>query len=284
MYDFFKRRQDIIIFVVLFIVSISLLMASLRGKKSLSFVENAALFTFAPFQNALDYSSNKVSIIWNDYLSLVDARIENESLKKDIKKLEYENSALLEQLANYKRLDTLLTFPNLTDVSFEAVRIIGKDTASKVKVITINKGSKHGIKVDMPVVTYQGLVGRVASVSTSSAKALLISDVRSAIDAIVQETRDGLVVVGVNTPKLETRYLAVKANVKNGQRVISSGMGGAFPKGLLIGFLEDVKETENRLFMDAKLRPAVDLARLEEALVLKDTTALQHPPEDTLEK
>ncbi len=284
MYDFFKRRQDIIIFVVLFIVSISLLMASLRGKKSLSFIENAALFTFAPFQNALDYSSNKASIIWNDYLSLVDARIENESLKKDIEKLEYENSALLEQLANYKRLDTLLTFPNLTDVSFEAVRIIGKDTASKVKVITINKGSKRGIKVDMPVVTHKGLVGRVASVSTSSAKVLLISDVRSAIDAIVQETRDGLVVVGVNTPKLETRYLAVKANVKNGQRVISSGMGGAFPKGLLIGFLEDVKETENRLFMDAKLRPAVDLARLEEALVLKDTTTLQHPPEDTLEK
>jgi rod shape-determining protein MreC len=121
----------------------------------------------------------------------------------------------------------------------------------------------------MPVVTHRGLVGRVVRVSYASSKVLLITDIRSAVDCVVQETRDSLVAIGQSSRELEVKYLNVDAKVTKDDRVISSGLGRVFPKGLLIGSLSNIGKVGDSLFLKAKLSPSVDLARIEEVLIIR---------------
>lgn len=265
----FRRRQDIIILLVLLVITLSILLTNLREKSSLNFIEKAIVGALAPFQDAVGWTAARASMVWDDYIHLVNVRQENKELKLRARRLAFENSLLVEKLKFYRRLDKLLTFPMLDTTRFEAARVIGRDTTDRVKLITINKGEKNGVGKDMPVVTHRGLVGRVISSSWGAAKVLLITDVRSAIDGIMQKSRDSVVIVGANSPLLEAKYLAVGADVKDGDRVISSGLGGVFPKGLVIGELTNVRIQRDSLFLSARLEPMADLNKLEEVLVLK---------------
>jgi len=244
-------------------------MSNLRAKKSLNFAERTVVSILAPFQNVVDWSVLQVTTTWDDYVVLLDTREENKRLLVSLDMLEFEKHALEEKLKSYERLEKLLTFPDLINVPFEVARVIGRDTANRMKVITLNKGSLHGIEMNMPVVTHRGLVGRVMKVTHVACKVLLITDVRSAIDAIVEDSRDGLIVAGANSPLLETKYLDVNADVKEGAGIISSGLGGVFPKGLFIGRLKNIIKKEGDLFLNARLSLAVDVNRLEEVLILK---------------
>lgn len=269
MNDFYRKHQDLIIISSLLIVTLFLLLSNLREKSSLNIVERAVLSVFAPFQESVSWGVGKASMVWDDYIYLVDVHEKNKRLKKAADKLSFENNILVERIKLYGRLEKLVTLPRLDETEFEVASVIGRDTTGRALLVTINKGSENGVKENMPVVTHKGLAGRVVRVSSSAAKVLLITDVRSAIDAIVQETRDGLVATGSNLPLLDTRYLAVNAKVKDGDRVISSGFGGTFPKGLLIGILKDAHSVKDSLFKTAKIIPAADLNHLEEVIVLK---------------
>jgi len=266
---FFKKHQDFVVLAVLLILTLAILLSNLKEKSSLNFAEKAVVTALAPFQDAVGWTAAKLAMVWEDYINLVDTKKENRELKGRVDRLAFENSLLVERLKFYQRLDKLLSFPSVNTAAFEAARVIGRDTTDRVKLITINKGAGRGIRENMPVVTYEGLVGRVARVAWGASKVLLITDVRSAIDALAQDTRDSMVVAGTNSPFLEARYLAVNAKVKNGDRIISSGLGGVFPKGLLIGELRDVRTQRDSLFTSAKVAPMVNLDRLEEVLVLK---------------
>ncbi|MGK7344726.1 MAG: rod shape-determining protein MreC [Candidatus Nitrospinota bacterium M3_3B_026] len=269
MNGFFKKRRDLAILLVLTAASFSLLLVNLREESSLSVLEKVVIAAVAPFQEAVSWTVSRTAAVWEDYVYLVNLRQENKDLKSKVDRLTFENSLLVERLKSYQRLDRLLTFPRLDTAVFEAARVIGRDTTDRMKVIIINKGSNHGIGEDMPVVTSRGLVGRVAGVSWRASKVLLITDVRSAIDAIAQDSREGMVIVGTNSPLLEARYLDVMADVKEGDKVISSGLGGVFPKGMLIGALTDVRRKRGALFLSARVAPFVDLNGLEEVLVIK---------------
>jgi rod shape-determining protein MreC len=269
MNDFFRRRQDIIILVVLLFISITLLGSNLKRRQPISLAENAALTLLSPFQEAVEWVVMSVYGVWDRYLYLVDLKDENARLRTMSDKLAFENLLLVERLKSYQRLDSLLTFPSLDETPFEAAQVIGRDPTDRSKVLILNKGAKHGIAANMPVVTHRGVVGRIVSAGWSSSKTLLITDIRSAVDGIAQETRDSMVAVGSNSPTLEVKYLSFNSKAKNGDIVISSGLGGIFPKGLLIGVLENVAPVSGSLFLSAQLRPTEDFGRLEEALILK---------------
>ena len=258
-----------IILAVLLVISITMLGSNLKRGQSVSLAENAALTVLSPFQVAVGWAVTSVYGVWDRYIYLVDLKDENTRLRKLSDKLAFENLLLVERLKAYQRLDSLLTFPSLDETPFEAAQVIGPDPTDRAKILILNKGAKHGVAASMPVVTHRGVVGRIVSVGWSSSKALFITGVRSAVDGIVQETRESLVAVGANSPSLEVKYLSFNANARNGDIVISSGLGGIFPKGLLIGALENVTPVSGSLFMSARLRPAEDFGRLEEAPILK---------------
>ncbi|MBI5814549.1 MAG: rod shape-determining protein MreC [Nitrospinae bacterium] len=280
MNDYLKKYQDLIILAALLAVSVSMFLSAAKGKKTLNFLERALMTATSPFQDAIGWTAESVSGVWRDYIFLVGVREDNQRLRRTLDKLAFENALILERLKSYQRLDDLLTFPSLDNVSFEAARVIGRDPSNRVRMITLNKGSRSGVGENMPVVTHRGIVGRTVSVSATQTKVLLITDVRSAVDGIAQETRDSLVAAGDNSPELEVKYLSFGAQVKEGDMVISSGLGGVFPKGLLTGTLHEIKQSSGSLFLTARLRPVEDFSRLEEALILKGPLPVNVPGEE----
>lgn len=266
--------------IALIVLTLSILLSNLREKSSLNAIERAAIAVLSPFQDIVGWGAAKASLAQENYLYLVDVKKNNRKLRRSLDRLAFENALLTERLKHFERLESLLSFPKVSMIPFEAARIIGRDTLGRVKLLIINKGSADGLAENMPVITHRGLVGRVVRVSGSASKVLMITDVRSAVDAVVQETRDQLVASGANSPSLEVRYLSVGSDVIEGERVISSGLGGVFPKGLLVGTLSNIKKEGASLFLSARLEPAVDLNGIEEVLVLKSSSADIFSPED----
>tara|TARA_B100000315_G_scaffold115921_1_gene106325 strand:- start:10665 stop:11156 length:492 start_codon:yes stop_codon:yes gene_type:complete len=147
--------------------------------------------------------------------------------------------------------------------------VVGSDAMSWSKMVTINKGSNDGLKKNMAVITYEGLVGHIVQTVPFYSKVLLITDVRSAVDALDQDKRTRGIVVGKGSDICEMKYIPQDADIRVGQPVISSGLGEVFPKGLLIGKVSKIEETNEGLFKNVVITPSVKISFLEEVFVLK---------------
>ena len=257
----------------LFVASLLLFALSARGKNHLTPLERAAVSAIAPFQNALVWTVDNMGGVWSGYVALVGVRQENELLRKKLDNLALDNAELREQLARYERMEKLLDYAPLEKAPYELARVVGKDTSGLTRLITIDKGSEHGLEENMTAMTHMGLVGRVIRTAPRYSKVMLITDVRSAVDALAQRTRDGMIAAGTNGAWLSVRYLKAGAQAADGDMVISSGLGGIFPKGLPIGALRSVKSEKDELFATASIVPMADLNRLEEVLVIKSAPA-----------
>jgi len=267
--DLFRKYHNAVMVFILVVFTFALLLANLRQDSSANAFERAAMALVAPFQSLAGWTVGKVFEVWDSYLYLVNVKDENRVLRLAVDRLAFENTLLTERFKSYQRIEELLAFPRLDTLPYEAARVIGRDTTGRVRMIILNKGSAHGVARDMPVLTHRGLVGRVVLASATACKALLITDVRSAVDAVAQESRDTMIASGANRDTLEARYLLANAQIAEGERVISSGLGGVYPKGLLIGALTGVHREPDSLFVEARIRPTADLDRIEEALILK---------------
>jgi rod shape-determining protein MreC len=155
---------------------------------------------------------------------------------------------------------------------FVSAAVIARDPGSWTNTILINAGSDEGIAKDMPVVTSQGLVGTVTSVFSRTAKVQLILDPRSAAGALVQRTEARVAAIvegnGINPSVPRMTNIARDADVIAGDVVVTSGFGGIYPKGILVGQVIDVVNEEGGLLKYANLKPAVVFDRLEEVLVI----------------
>jgi rod shape-determining protein MreC len=154
---------------------------------------------------------------------------------------------------------------------FVAARVVGKDATNWFKTILIDRGTQAGLRRNLPVVAPDGLVGRVVEVTPSTAKVQLITDPVSASGALMQRTRVTGIVTGNLGTGLRVRYLPLLADVVVGDEVVTSGMGGVFPKGIPVGRVTAVERKSGALFQEAALQPKVDLGRLEEVLIVMDT-------------
>jgi rod shape-determining protein MreC len=216
---------------------------------------------------------------------LLGVERKNRRLENDIKALRIENSKYQELLATHERLQQLLQFRKDIDHPALSCRVIGLDPTGWFKSIIIDKGSNDGLLPDMPVVNASGLVGRIVSVSPNFAKVLLIIDHNSAVDCLVQRSRDRGMVRGMSTGICKMDYVIKSSDILVEDIVVTSGLGGIFPKGLPIGQIRDAKEIPGELFMDIEIIPAVDFSKLEEVLViLKEKRKLIFPKDKSTKK
>ncbi len=206
--------------------------------------------------------------VWFGYFYLVGLREENQRLKAEVSRLTMENTRFREQLATHKRLKALLKFKETINEPTVAAQVIARDPTGWFKSIIIDKGSEAGVKVNMPVVNWQGAVGRVVDVSPDYAKVLLIIDQNSAVDCLLQRSRSRGMVKGISAKLCKLDYIAESSDVAVGDVVITSGLGGVFPKGLPVGEVVEVRDVPGALFKDVKIRPSVDFSKLEEVLVI----------------
>lgn len=221
-----------------------------------------------PFQKLIKLAVGSVERLWTDYFYLVGLKDENRRLNKDIDLLKTENSRYKELLATHERLRKLLQFKQIISNPVIAAQVIGLDPSGWFKSIIVDKGSVAGIEKNMPVVNASGVVGRVISVSPDFSKILLVVDQNSAIDCLLQRSRDRGILKGLSTDVCNLEYLAKTANAAIGDQIITSGLGGVFPKGLPVGKILHISENPGMLFKEIKVRPAVDFSTLEEVMII----------------
>ncbi|HBH87335.1 MAG TPA: hypothetical protein DDY17_07030, partial [Syntrophaceae bacterium] len=203
-----KKYQPIIIACLLVIISIVMVSYSVKRPTSIGFFRKLVLETAAPLANTISSSFRGLNEAWKRYIFLVGMEDENRRLKK-------ENASLTQDIAYYRegylegiRLQKLLALKEKINYPTIVARVISRDQTSIIKTILIDKGTSHGMKVDLPVIADQGVVGRIVEASPHVSKILLLIDVNSNIDSMVQESRIQGILQGASSRGCSLKYIA----------------------------------------------------------------------------
>jgi rod shape-determining protein MreC len=254
-------------FVLLAVLALTLLTWKVKNRVPVAMFENVVLSVTRPLQQAATWTTRSVRGVWDNYLFLVNLQRDNQRLREEVKWLRQENHRYLEAYLQYQRLQRLLNFRGQTPLEAVAAEVIGRNSNSWTEIIYINRGTRDKVAKGLPVVTHEGLVGQVIQAAPALSQVMLLTDFRSGVDALVQRTRASGVVAGRGRNIAELKFLPVGADLQPGDRLISSGMGGVFPKGLIIGEVRGIPRN-GRQTPQVEIQPSVDFSHLEEVLVL----------------
>lgn len=221
-----------------------------------------------PAQRAVTSLGDQLDSIWRRYFALVQAAQENQRLSRQVASLRQQLVDLEELRRANQRLKALLNFKQTLDYPMVAAEVVGSDPSGHFRTVIIDKGTTAGVQTLMPVVCAQGAVGRVIWASPHYAKLLLLIDPNSGVDVLVQRSRARGIVEGQAGGGLNLKYVVHTEEVAPGDRVITSGAAGVFPKGVLVGTVSSVKKEKLGTFQKIEVEPAVDFNRLEEVLVI----------------
>ena len=239
-----------------------------RYDKSNFFFETIVVSIFSPIQNFFSNVTDSISDVYDHYLFLVETSKENDRLLLEVDRLSKKNNELLERRMFLERATKLVEFFRDDERPFVMAKVIGYDATQWSKVIFINRGTDHKVERNLSVMTDAGVVGHIIHASPKSSKVLLITDSRSAIDSLFQETRKSGITVGTGDDICEMKFVPISAKVSVGDQVVSSGLGGVFPKGLMVGKVVGVVKQNQELFQDITVAPSVNFSHLEEVVVL----------------
>jgi rod shape-determining protein MreC len=246
-------------------------------------VENLILRPVTPVQDHLSSLANDFSDLVQTFRDIQELRRRNEELQSLANSLMIENVRLKELESENEALRQLLQFTqaNPTD-SYRAAEVvghvIGQDPSNFLRYIIIDVGTGDGVAKGMPVVTDRGLVGRIVEVSSRSSKVLLINDVSSSVNAIIQSSRATGIVEGKADGSLVMKYIPQPVEVNVGDIILTSGLGATFPKRLVIGQVTAVHKRDIELFQEAEIKPTVDFDRVEIVLVLTNFEPIEMAP------
>ncbi len=269
MRDFLKRHQIPLLITLLVLVALLLYSANLRKKSTTTIFERVVLTLTEPLQKGIDSVGAAIHGVWSNYLWLVDTRQQNVEVMRTNRELRAQLVAVNETMLENRRLKKLLDFVEDDPRKVLPALVVAEDASSWSRTIVVDKGSSHGVHEGEPVVVAEGVVGRVIKVATNSSRVLLVTDASSSVAGLVQRTRTRGVVRG-NGRSLNFDYALRNDPVEKDDLVITSGMGGIFPKGLVVGRVVAVQRNEFGLFQQIDLMPAVDFSRLEEVLILME--------------
>jgi rod shape-determining protein MreC len=272
------KRYRISFFAVIFLTTALLTISSrINNVERFAFIDWVFLEITSPFQKAVTYSTQALGDLIDSYVFLFNLKRENFALKRKVAKLEEENNLLREQAITSERLRNLLHFSTKVSRPMLPAQIIGVDPSSWFRTIVIDRGTKHGVKRGMPVVSPEGIVGYVLQTSSHSAKILLVIDFNSSVDALIQRSRAKGVVEGNGESLCRLKYAPRTQDIQPGDTVVTSGLGGRYPKGLLVGKISKVDKKSYGLFQQAEIVPSVDFAKLEEVFVITETQPTEVP-------
>jgi rod shape-determining protein MreC len=209
---------------------------------------------------------------WDGYLALVDVAAENARLRTELEQARAAALLASEDKAELQRLRDLLGLEALRVRPAFAARVMAKRFGPQavLKTFTVNKGFLNGATAGTPVVTRNGVVGRVLRAAPHTATVLMLTDPGFRLAVISNESRTPGILTGSTERRLEVAYVAQNARIAPGETLITSGADGSFPKGLPVGVVTQVMPGNEILFLQVHARPLVDMDRLEEVLLLKE--------------
>ena len=267
------------------LAGISLLLLILSSSGQMAPVEGVLSRLTRPFLLTFNGLGRQTSELVSTVLNLRTLQAQNQALQAQVDTLTIDNLRVQELEGENERMRELLRFRQLNPgYDFRGgqviARVISEGPSNYLRTITIDLGSQQGIARGMPVVTERGLVGRIDKVGPDSATVLLITDATSAVDAQIQRNRVVGVVQGVAGGRPVMDYITQDAELSVGDLIITSGLGGGFPKGLVIGQVESVLHRDYEMYQQATVRPTVNFDRLEIVLVITNFKPSPGQPEE----
>lgn len=269
MYSFLKRYKELLIVATLLLAPmVSYLSRGHRGRAP-NFVDRAVLRLSTPVQSVLTWLVTSVGDAVDGYVALRGAHEEAQSLRVQLGEAHAEVNALREAQAENARFKAMLGYVEESVDQEIVARVIGINPSPQFLSLRINRGEDDGVRVGMPVVTPDGVVGQVVRAVGSSSDVMLLTDPASRIGGVVQRTRVRATVTGTGDGhRLSLDYVRREDDLRDGDVVVTAGSDGIFPRGLRVGTVSAVSRPAVGMFLKATLEPAVELTRVEEVLVV----------------
>lgn len=267
-----NKKTSVIGIIITIIILIVIVIVSNIKIEDVTYVEGGLGMFVMPIQNGLTYFKNWVFGNDSFFININNLQEENQKLREKNSELE---QALRELEIIKSENNTLKEYVNLKDkyAEYETVPayIINKDITNYSETMIINIGAKDGIKINMPVISDQGLVGHVISVTENTSKVQTIIDTSSTTSCVITTSRDMMIARGTleSNSTLKATFIPTEATILEGDKIETSGLGGIYPKGIHIGTIKKVVNTKNITDRYALIETAVDFSKLETVLVIK---------------
>ena len=220
-----------------------------------------------PVQTSVQAVVSTIKNTWNSYINLIEVNEENKLLKQQLLNMEEKLNQHIENSVQFFRLRSQLLFAQKKARNEIFSEIIGESADNTHQIRLINRGSNQLLQRNYIVIRKEGLVGRIQSVSPYQSSVQLIIDHRSRVPALIQRNRVRGLIYGTHDG-MEMRQINQHAKIKIGDRVISSGLGNLYPKGILIGWVSGINREPHELFKTARLDSAVDFNQIEEVFAI----------------
>ncbi len=267
--SFSKSRRKLAVAIILLLIAVVMLTFSiLNPSQKTGMFRKLVLESIAPLESVINTTSSRIGGVWGRYIFLVNLGEANRELVG-------ENAFLSQKINDYReiyleclRLRRLVGLQGKINYPTVAARVVGRKQSPLFETILINKGNSEGITVDLPVQTVNGVLGRIIEVSWNVSKVLLLVDYNSNIDTLIQRSRAHGILQGSGEKGCKLKYVRRTEDVNVGDVVVTSGLAGVFPKGLVLGTVESVEKEETGLFQEIRVSPAADVTRIEEVLVI----------------
>lgn len=277
MESFFGRYKNLLVLAAILLLQVTGLAMQVRraapqsgpdGRK-VRLIRYWAVAAVSPLERFLLAIGHGTRHTWSSYIDLRHARRDNDSLRAELSRLRLEQASVAEDARQAQRLQALFGFKEHYIYKTIAAQVIGSSGADQSRIIYIDKGSHDGLKPDMPVITPDGIVGKVKDVFPSVSQVLEVSDQTSGAGVLFESTRIRGILRGNAAGQLQVINLLPDERIKPGDRVLTSGGDQVFPRGLAVGQVVSIeKDRERDPYIDVLLRPAANLSQLEEVLVI----------------
>ena len=265
-------RRVVVLFLALLLLALFLLPAQTRSLLQQISQPLAWLVSF-PLEG-MAATRQRIADLWDGYLALQDVQQTNMRLQRELTLLRGQNTALREAAASAQRLEGLLALKTRSNFESVAGHVIARNATNWYRALVLDVGDRDGVKPEMGVVTPAGVVGRVVKTTPHTAIVLMITDPNNAVTGLIQRTRDEGIVEGTVKGQSRIKYLPLLSTVREGDAVVTSGLTGGFPRGLAIGVITQINKAEGELFQSGEVVPEVDVAQLDEVLVITSVHTL----------
>ncbi len=263
-------RGNLIVLTILLVISVALTTIYFReGERGpLHQTRVGVLAVTAPLEQGGSWVAAPFDAVGSFFSGLGTSRSEIQQLRAQNEQLRTQVTQLTEQKLEYDRLTGLLALKQALKLPSTAARVIGLPTNSWEGALVVDKGSASGIKIGMPVVAVQGLLGQVTEVAPNASKIRLITDRRSGVAVFVQRTRASGIVHGSFGGILTLDFVDRSLKTQVGDVAVTSGLGGVYPKGIVVGDVSQIRDERDKLYPAITLTSPVPIGELEEVLII----------------
>lgn len=275
MLDFLRRNYRWLLIFSFLILSIQIISYDISHPDKTGIITRIVLSITSYPIKAINSLTDAIKNTWDNYIYLTNVKKENSMLKERMNQLLQELQELKEARLENERLKKILGFVEKENVKYLSARIIGITQDQGLQVLMVNRGRNDGVREQDAVVVPEGVVGRIFRTGGNTSFVMLITDPRSNVDVQFERTRVRAILHGTGST-CEAEFVKNDEDVVKDDIIVTSGLGGVFPKGIPVGVVKNVETDSSRMFKKIIIEPIVNLDALDEVLIVKTRSESNH--------